>query len=139
MPDVLDNSVTVKLNGEDFVFRVPSPLDMARIGMEAAAIRRTLDPQNIGNEDCVDWQTAQLIRSLAIMKVLLEKSSAAWAFSEVTDAKGSKTVSVDITKLPPKAYKTLQVLGDEALQAIDRFLEGGTGDEQPVSAETVAS
>lgn len=139
MPDVLDNSVTISLYGEDFVLRVPSPLDMARIGVEAGAIRRTLDPLQIGNEECVDWHTAKLIRGLAYLKVLCEKSTATWVFSEVDAGRGTKSVSVDITKLPPKSTKTLVELAEVAAQAIERFLEGGDQDGQPLSTETVAS
>lgn len=135
---VLDNSVTITVDGKDFQFRVPSPLDTARIGMVSASIRRRLDPDGVGSEEALDPSTALVIRGMAMMEVLLEKSSATWAFSEVKDAKGVTKIAVDAGKFPPAATALLPAIYMEAQDAIARFLNPGAGDGIAPSAESVA-
>lgn len=139
MPDILDNTVTVTVGGDTFEFRLPSPLDMAKIGMVASSIRREADPAGLGYEEGLDWQTAVLIRAMATMVVLLERSSAKWAFSEVRDAKGVATVSVDHKKFPPKASLVLPEIYDKLQEEVSRFLSGGTANGDAAGTETVES
>jgi len=139
MPDILDNSVTVKVGDDDFRFRVPSPMDMARIGMVAASIRREMDPAGLGYEDGLDWQTAVLVRSMATMTVLLEQSSAKWPFNEVRDARGNASVGVDYKKFPPTASTLLPEIYDKLQDEVARFLNGGVANANASGTETVAA
>lgn len=139
MPDILDNFVTVKVGEDTFEFRLPSPLDMAKIGMVATAIRRESDPSGLGYEDGLDFNSAILIRAMATMVVLLERSSAKWPFSEVRDAKGAATVGVDYKKFPPKSALILPEIYDKLQEEVTRFLDGGVANGDTSSAENMAA
>ena len=82
MSDVLNPTFTVKAGGFEFIFRVPTPLDKARLGTREASIRRIIDPTSSGWADGLDEGTFYLIRGMAVLEQFLEKSDAKWAFSE---------------------------------------------------------
>lgn len=136
MPDLLTNSVTFKIDDEEFVFRAPSPLDMARVGVIAGSIRRELDPAGLGNEVCIDWQTSTLIESMAIMEVLLERGPK-WAYSEKEDRSGKKHVVVDRVAFPPNKTNVLRQIPSKFSEEVSRFLAGGDTGGQSTSEENI--
>lgn len=137
--NVLTNTITVRVEDEDFEFRIPSPMDVAKIGSVAAGIRRKFDPEGIGYEDGLDINTIILVRAMATMEVLLEKSTAKWAFSETKDARGQVSVAVDSSKFPPTATGMLYEIYNKFQEEVTRFLGRGAGNAEPASAEPVAS
>lgn len=139
MADILQNTVKITVEGEEFEFRVPSPLDVAKVGMRAAAIRRNADPDGIGFEDGLDIDTLLVVRAMATMDVLLERSSAKWALSEIKDTQGNVKVGADSNKFPAHVTPMLPVIYQEVQEAIKRFLGRGTGNGVATGAEDMAS
>ncbi|MDE3023127.1 MAG: hypothetical protein KGI54_14975 [Pseudomonadota bacterium] len=125
MSDLLNNTITVKIGDDEFVFKVPSPKDYIQIGMHAAALRRAMDPQHIGNVQSIDAYTYELIQSVAVMQVCLQNSSAQWAYSEVEDGNGKASVQVNLDKFPPKAITVLAQINDQFEAEVSRFLSEG--------------
>ena len=125
MTDILENTIKITAEGEEFVFRVPSPKDYARIGIVAGAMRRNYDPQFIGSEYSVDQFTSELIRAMAIMVVCLEKSTAKWAFTPEKGKDGKESLVVDPDSFPPQATKILVQLPTLFDQEVGRFLGEG--------------
>ena len=48
MADILKPTVSVKAQDHEFIFRVPSPLEKARLGAREASIRKMIDPTGAG-------------------------------------------------------------------------------------------
>lgn len=122
---------TVKLtvgegdSAEEFVLRVPSPLERARIGVREAAIRRSIDP--MADSMSLDAEIFFLIKGMAILEALLDKANVTWPFSETKNDKGEPTLSVDITKFPPGKEHVIEGVGLQFEEALDRFHREGTG------------
>lgn len=129
MPDVLDQTITLKIGEgdavEEFVLRVPTPIDRARLGVREAGIRRTLDPASAGWAGGLDDETFYLVKGFAILEVLLEKSSATWPFTEVKPEKGEPSLHVDITKFPAGKDGVIMEVGRQFQEAVDRFHRDG--------------
>ena len=139
MSDVLNPTFTVKAGGFEFIFRVPTPLDKARLGTREASIRRIIDPTSSGWADGLDEGTFYLIRGMAVLEQFLEKSDAKWAFSESSRTpNGPAEVRVDITRFPAGTEEVITEVGREFQAALDRFHVRGAVHSKPAVPEAVA-
>lgn len=140
MAEILKPTLTINAGGEDFIFRVPSPLDKAKQGAREAAIRRTIDPTGAGWADGYDLDTFYLIRGMSVLELFLEKSDAKWVFTEVPASKDGPAggVRVDITMFPPGKEEVITEVGREFQPALDRFHGRGIEPGRPTVSETVA-
>lgn len=136
MADITQDSLTVVVEGQTFVFRIPSPRDMAKMGSRALSLRRQDAPDTGGFEFGLDPFTQDLYRGFALMETLLLQADAKdnWPYS--TGPEKDKPV-VDCTKFPafvtdwiPRIYQGF----DEALR---RFLKGGIGNGEQSGEEAV--
>ena len=107
MADILKPTVSVKAQDHEFIFRVPSPLEKARLGAREASIRKMIDPTGSGWADGYDLDTFYLIRGMAVLELFLDRSDAKWVFTEAPASKDGPAgrVYVDITRSRP-ARKT---------------------------------
>jgi hypothetical protein len=140
MADILKPTVSVKAQGQEFIFRVPSPLEKARLGAREASIRKLLDPTGQGWADGYDLDTFYLIRGMAVLELFLDKSDAKWVFTEAPASKDGPAgrVYVDINAFPPGKEDVISEVGREFQPALDRFHGRGVGSTEPAPAEAVA-
>lgn len=122
---------------EEFVFRVPTPMERVRLGVREAAIRRSFDPSSSADASALDAETYFMIKGMAVLEGLLEKSSQRWPFTEVKNAKGDPELVVDITKFPVGKDDVIGRVGLQFDAALDRFHRDGSGDGQPAVSEAV--
>ena len=121
------DTISVKITrtgNEEFLFRVPTPREQAALGTKAARYRRE-DGNNTGDEYGLDQLSLDLYRSFAVMETLLVKADAPdnWPYS--TNEKGEPVV--DNKKFPKRATFKLQEIYQGFVDALDKFLDGGTG------------
>lgn len=131
--DHLKPTVSVKVEDEEFVFRVPSPMDKAKVGIREASIRRELDPASNGWAMGLDDETFFLIRGLALMDVLLEEANVKWPYKQE-----GGSIRVDIHNLPVGKETVIAEVGRQFQDALDRFHGRGVGHTQPDIPEDVA-
>lgn len=139
MADVLTDRLTITVGDDQYVFKIPTPLQQMEIGVKAAALRRRYDFQGGGWEDGLDQGTFLLVRGIVIMQVLLIQCSVKWPYSESKDDKGAVTVSVDPDKFPPFATPIIIQVYQGFTEALARFFEVGTESGVAAGEEAVAS
>lgn len=125
-------TLSIKIGEEEFVFRVPSPLDKAKVGVREASIRRELDPVSNGWAIGLDDETFFLIRGLALMEVLLDTASVKWPYSQ----DGGK-INVNIHTMPAGKETVIAEVGRQFQETLDRFHGRGAGNTQPGVPENV--
>ena len=140
MADILKPTVSVKAQGHEFIFRVPSPLEKARLGAREASIRKMIDPTGAGWADGYDIETFYLIRGMAVLELFLDKSDAKWVFTEAPASRDGAAgrVYVAINAFPPGKEDVISEVGREFQQALDRFHGRGPGSTEPSTTEAVA-
>jgi hypothetical protein len=140
MADILKPTVSVKAQDHEFIFRVPSPLEKARLGAREASIRKMIDPTGAGWADGYDIETFYLIRGMAVLELFLDKSDAKWVFTEAPATKDGPAgrVYVDINAFPPGKEDVISEVGREFQPALDRFHGRGPGSAKPATAEVMA-
>jgi hypothetical protein len=122
-PDVLQDRITVKVRGEEYVFRVPSIRYDIETAYRSAAIRRKADPAGAGGTWGVDPVALNTSWALATIELYLE-AGPQWAFS--SNAAGKPIV--DHEKFPVNKYATALEVANAFQAAYDRFRDDGTGD-----------
>lgn len=129
MPDVLNQTFALKVGegdtAEEFVLRVPTPMDRARMGVREAGIRRMFDPTGGGWAGGLDDETFFLIKGFVILEVLLERSNVTWPFTEVKPERGEPELRVDFSNFPPGKEGVIGEVGRQFQDALDRFHRGG--------------
>lgn len=136
--DVLKRTLTVKRDGDEFVFRTPSILDDIKVGQEARLIRSKVDPNGYGGVEGLDEDAALLSRFLGMFRVLFESTSAPWLPIK-TEQRGAETVAVvDIDNIPADRVNDVAEVGLMLEAEVARFRARGAGDRQSAGAETVA-
>lgn len=138
MADVLTDTLTITVGEDQFVFKIPTPIQQIEIGVRASALRRRFDASGAGWEDGLDTATYLLVRGMVILQVLLTQSSAKWPYTETRGADGKPIVAVDIDKFPPSASPIIIQVYQGFNDALARFFGGGVGDDKPAVSDAVA-
>jgi hypothetical protein len=123
--------LTVVVQGETYVFKIPSARDNARIGSEARFLRAQDDPAGVGAAEGLDIETFAFYQALATIKVLLKKTSTGRLFSP--DAAGLPVVDVDNIPNDVPVHEVFEGF----LQALGAFREGNAGAERPAQSTPV--
>lgn len=100
--EVLTNTITVRHGSDEFTFRVPSPMEMASIGVRARALRMRADPVGGGSEWGLDELTSLIYRGCALFELLLVKATVEWPYTQTKQGP-----VVDATKFPAAETLTL--------------------------------
>ncbi len=137
--EVTADEISVEVKGRTYVFKVPSPLTWAAVGVRARDLRRseglpTSSYGDPGDEDGLDIETILLFRGMALLERLLIRTDATWVGS--SDAKGMPVV--DSKKFPSSAIPTIVEIAQRFNESLREFHEEGTGSNQSGSAEAVA-
>lgn len=123
--EIVKPTFTIKTGeGDDaveFELRVPSPLEKAKIGVRAAAIRRSFDPTGMVSSENLDGETFFLIQGMAILETLLERSDAKWVWTEFKPDRGDPQLIVDVTKFPEGKETIVAEVGLKFQESLDRF------------------
>lgn len=139
---VLNNTLTITIGPDDdreeFIFRVPTPMDKARLGVREAALRRALDPSGGGWALGVDDETFFLIRGMATMETLLDKASVTWPYTEFKPDRGDAELRVDCNAFPPGKEAAIAEIGRRFQEELDRFHGERVGRNQSGVTEAVA-
>lgn len=144
MTDIVNPTFDVTAGEGDeattFTFRVPTPLDKAKIGIREASIRRQLDPVGGGWAIGLDDETFFLIRGMALLEVLLTQADARWPFDDSAPAgkNASAEVRVNIEKFPAGKETIIAEVGRQFQDALDRFHGRGVEHSHPDVPEVVA-
>lgn len=134
--DFVDGSILIKLDsGAQFTFKIPSIMDYAAIGGAAAAMRRTVDPQRMGNLAAFDSETADLCWGFAAFNTLLKSTSERWLLA--ADAVGKPTVNPDT--IPVEYMDDFLIVTGRLDEAISRFRKNGTAIRQSMASKTVVA
>jgi hypothetical protein len=136
MADLTQETFEVKVDDQTFVFRIPSPRDMARMGSRALLLRRQDSPDTMGSEWGLDGFSSDLYRGMALMETLLLRADAKdnWPYTE----KDGKPV-VDSSKFPPSSTLLIPLIYRGFDEQLTRFHSGGAGDGQQSGEEAVGS
>ncbi len=142
MSDTLKQTLTLTIGEdsekEEFTFRVPTPMDKARLGVREASVRRSLDPMGGGAGWGIDDETFFLIKGMVALEVLLDKASVTWPYSEFKPERGAAELRVDIDAFPPGKELVISEIGRRFSEELDRFHRDRAERQRPAAAETVA-
>jgi len=107
---------------QEFNFKVPSPRDLARLGMRAKALRAKDDPESGGEEYGLDPLTSDLYRGCALLETLLKTANCKdnWVYSTGPDGKPV----VDSEKFPAEQIANVQEVYRRFIAAVNTFLAG---------------
>ncbi|MDE2232596.1 MAG: hypothetical protein KGJ90_00490 [Patescibacteria group bacterium] len=130
--DVLSDIVTVTVDGDDYMFQVPSIYDEMKIGVRMREIRRRIDPTSNG-DDNLDVGTMYIMRACATFETMLKKASVQWPFTA-----GSAGPVVDSEKFPRDKSDAVLKIYTAFQEKLFSFRSGGVPDKQPLTSEVVA-
>lgn len=135
MPEFND-TLTVKVFGETFEFRIPGPLEMARIGSRALEMRRTASPGTAGSDLGMDPMSRDLFLGMALLETQLVRADCRDNWPFFVDEK-TKTPAVRADKFPPRSTPAVMEMYRAFSNALDEFLFPGDRDGKPAGEETV--
>lgn len=134
---VLKPTFTIKVgegeHAEEFVLRVPTPMERARLGVREAALRRMLDPAVAVDSSQLDPDTWCLVRGMVVLEQLLEKANVKWPYTEGSGAE----LAVIISNFPPGKEDILMGVGAQFQDALDRFHSERAGHSRSAVSEDV--
>jgi hypothetical protein len=125
MADVLSQTLEIQVGEADavesFTLRVPTPIDRVRMGVREAGIRRMFDPGGQGWAAGLDDEVFFMVKGMAVLETLLEKSSSQWPYTEFKPERGEPELRIDITKFPPGKEEVIAEVGRKFGDALARF------------------
>lgn len=113
MSEALRDRFEVEVDGEQYVFRIPSISFDISVGYKSAEIRRRAYPEGQGLLGAVDFSAVQFSRSCAYLELYLIQSTALWPYGISDDVKPDYTVppKVDFEKFPVWAADMVMEVG----------------------------
>jgi hypothetical protein len=139
MDPVLDNSITVNIDGDTYIFRVPSFKDEIALGLRERAIRLAIERETAGPDGAVfgmptgDNQTDFMVRTAATFDMLLLKGPE-WVWSN--DTTGHPKANYE--NWPLDKVSLAAKVGVEFDTQLRRFRDPRTPDGGSVGGKTVA-
>lgn len=132
MADFAQKTIIVEHGGETYEFGLLTPAAQAKVGNMARFLRARDDPNGSGTDEGLDPMTNALYEAMALLTVLLRKSSAAWPWS--ADGEGAPTVDAQAFPFDAPVFEVYQGY----LKGMDKFRGGGVSDQDPGREEAVA-
>lgn len=125
MPDVLQETFDIQVDGETYTFKIPSIRFRFEVGGRATDIRRKAYPVGMSNEQMgmIDNQVWAFSRSCALLELYLVKSSAPWVYGseDVSQIDLAKPPIVDFEKFPSGREDTIDAIGIAFNEEMSRF------------------
>lgn len=124
---VLENELVISNQGEDFAFRIPTPLDTVRMGLVMRQLRKEVDPDGDSSAEGIDPWTGVFMQVIALFLVSLIRTSATWVHKAGKDGKptiGWREWEQD------KTARLFQIWADYQA-GMSRFHERGTSSGEP--------
>jgi hypothetical protein len=141
VPDVLQDTFEVELDGERYTFKAPSIRYRFEVGGRSADIRRRGSPEAYLNErnGTIDWSVDSFSRSCAVLELYLVKATCAWPYGagSVAEIDPTKLPKVDFEKFPPGKEDTIDALAAAFSEGLARFRTGGDTDGRSAGAQAV--
>ena len=140
MPELLQDTISINVDGVDYLFAIPSYYDEIKIGMVEREIRRSVEQELLGPNQVAtgmptgDNTTDFLVRTAANFKVLLRKCSSQWPYS----AGANGLPEIDFTKWPRDKVSTAFAVGVRLNEEVNRFRSRGAGDRISDGEQIVA-
>jgi hypothetical protein len=130
MPDLLQDSLDVKVEDQGYTFRIPTIHDEIKIGIRVKNLRRALEPDWDGFDQGLDSSTRYYLRACATFEVLLTASSSTWVYSK--DLK-TGILGVDSAKFPAANAEDVLAIYNQYQEDLARFRTGGLANNQQPS------
>lgn len=139
MPDILQDTFSVTVDGDEYVFKVPTIKYEIELGYRAADVRRRAYPESGGTLIAADYASVQFSRACAIMELYLTKASTLWPYgfadgAETAEIDFAKPPKVDFEKFPVNCTELLYQVGEAFENEITRFRRRRNPDQRPASA-----
>lgn len=117
----LQSSVTVKseLDGETYVFRIPSMADKIRFGYASRNIRAKYDPEGMGSLQALTSDAWVVSNAFAVFEQYLT-AGPAWVYGNVVPG-ATVEPKVDHTKFPDNKEAVLLEVADKFDQEVSAF------------------
>jgi hypothetical protein len=131
--DVLQDTMTVTVDGISYTFAIPSIYDEMRIGVRMRDIRRKLDPSGDGTDAGLDGATLYMNRACATFEVMLRSCSDTWPYSE-----GTKGPTVDSEKFPKERAAAVVAVYQALQEKLMSFRDGGSAARKPPAEQAMA-
>lgn len=143
MPDILQTTFDVVVDGDTYTFRAPSIRYRFEVGGHAADIRRRGYPTGLANEQMgiIDNQVWAFSRNCAVLELYLERATVPWPYGsdDVAAIDLSKPPKVDFERFPPGREDTVDAVGAAFTAELARFRAGGNTDGRSAGAQAVDS
>ena len=130
MPELLQDTLEVHVDGETYIFAIPGVADEIKLGLIERDIRRQMELDLFGPTGAVtgeptgDRGTDFVVRVAAQFRLLLRRGPA-WPYSNGVNGEPV----VDFTKWPNNKVDTAFRVGMEFQNQLARFRSGGTADQ----------
>jgi hypothetical protein len=140
MPDLLQDTLEVQVQGDTYIFTIPSLLDEIKLGLREREIRRSLEREMFGpsyvatGEPTGDRSTDFIVRVAAYFETLLKQASATWPYSK---GQNGEPV-IDFRQWPKNKSETAMAVGVNFEAQLRSFRERGAADSNGTGGETVA-
>lgn len=135
MPDVLQKTFDVTVEGDIYTFKIPSIRYRVEVNGRATDIRRRAYPDGMENErqGIIDNATYWFSRCCAILELYLEKATTTWVYGEEDPEKldRSKSPVVNFENFPFGRDTTVEAIGLAFETELGRFRKGGNSDKRP--------
>jgi hypothetical protein len=116
---ILEKTILVENQGEEFEFAIPSSLHEIKIGAAIRRIRREADPYSAGQGEELGWDQITYLhtRAVATILVCLVRTSAEWIYTKNTEGKPW----MDWQNWPPENVERLLEISLAFDSAVSRF------------------
>ena len=130
MSDVLSDRISVTVEQNEYVFRIPTIRYDVELGYKSADVRRRCYPEGGGMLGAVDYGAVQFSRSCAILELYLTSASTLWPYgfddSDMGKVDLTRPPKVDFEKFPLSAAETVTLVGEAFEAAFARFRKRGS-------------
>ena len=131
--EVLTDTIHIEHeDGDTFTFRIPSPMQYAKLTLRARALRMRDEP-SATSEVGLDGLTRDLYRGAALFELLLVQASVKWPWTVA-----SGVLVVDSANFPPDVTFVLAEVYSEFESRLATFLARRPGNAKPPGGEAVA-
>lgn len=119
MPDVLQTTFDVDVDGDTYTFKIPNIRYRMEVAGRATDIRRRAYPEGVDNErnGLIDNNVYWFSRCCAILELYLQKSTCTWPYGEEDPEK------IDRTKLPVVSFDKFPFGRDVTVEAVGLAFE----------------